>query len=134
MVKSTKEAVQPKLVKGITLFRVIVGEGIGEKARREERILERCISRQSQMEESDSKEEVNAGTFESLSACAVMVNDTSIMITIPGVRIDMDLDVEVEVDGSGNSSLDGNSDVDESSSKEESSGEEENSDSDEESE
>ncbi|THU81356.1 hypothetical protein K435DRAFT_873436 [Dendrothele bispora CBS 962.96] len=85
-------------------------------------------------EESDSKEEMNAGTFESLSACTVMSNDTSITITIPGFRIDVDSDVEVEVNGSEDSNLDGNSDADESSSEEESSGEEENSDSDEESE
>ncbi|THU80609.1 hypothetical protein K435DRAFT_809758 [Dendrothele bispora CBS 962.96] len=92
------------------------------------------LSDNSDSEESDSKEEMNAGTFESLSACAVMCNDTSITITIPGVWIDMDSDMEVEVDGSENSSLDGNSDVDENSSEEESSGEEESSDSDEESE
>ncbi|THU84248.1 hypothetical protein K435DRAFT_870485 [Dendrothele bispora CBS 962.96] len=92
------------------------------------------LSDNSDSEESDSKEEVNAGTFESLSACAVMSNDTSITITIPGFRIDVDSDVEVEVNGSENSSSDGNSDVDENSSEEESSGEEESSDSDEESE
>ncbi|THU97346.1 hypothetical protein K435DRAFT_857745 [Dendrothele bispora CBS 962.96] len=92
------------------------------------------LSDNSDSEESDSKEEMNAGTFENLSACTVMSNDTSITITIPGFRIDVDLDVEVELNGSENSSLDGNSDVDESSSEEESSGEEENSDSDEESE
>ncbi|THU92627.1 hypothetical protein K435DRAFT_800339 [Dendrothele bispora CBS 962.96] len=89
------------------------------------------LSDNSDSEESNGKEEMDAGTFKSLSACAVMVNDTSITITIPGVRIDMDSDVEVEVDGSENFSLDGNSDVDESSSEEESSGEEESSDSDE---
>ncbi|THU94956.1 hypothetical protein K435DRAFT_798507 [Dendrothele bispora CBS 962.96] len=58
-------------------------------------------------EESDREEEMNAGAFESLSAYAVMGNDTSITITIPGVRTDMDSDVEVEVDGSKNSSSDG---------------------------
>ncbi|THU89150.1 hypothetical protein K435DRAFT_865604 [Dendrothele bispora CBS 962.96] len=78
-------------------------------------------------QESDSKEEMNAGTFESLSACAVMGNNTSITITITGVQIDMDSDVEVEVDGSENSSLDRNLDADENSSKEESSEEEESS-------
>ncbi|THU88853.1 hypothetical protein K435DRAFT_803199 [Dendrothele bispora CBS 962.96] len=92
------------------------------------------LSDNSDSEESDGKEEMDAGTFESLSACAVMCNNTSITITIPGVRIDMDSDVEVEVDGSENSSSDGNLDVDENSSKEESSGEEESSDSDGESE
>ncbi|THU80956.1 hypothetical protein K435DRAFT_873849 [Dendrothele bispora CBS 962.96] len=78
-------------------------------------------------EESDREEEMNADTFESLSACAVMGNDSSITITIPGVRIDMGSDVEVEVDGSENSGSDGNSDVDESSGKEESSSKEESS-------
>ncbi|THU82367.1 hypothetical protein K435DRAFT_808352 [Dendrothele bispora CBS 962.96] len=92
------------------------------------------LSDNSDSEESDSKEEMNAGTFKSLSACTVMSNDTTITITIPGFRIDVDSDVEVEVDGSEDSNSDGNSDADESSSKEESSGEEENSDSDEESE
>ncbi|THU87644.1 hypothetical protein K435DRAFT_867077 [Dendrothele bispora CBS 962.96] len=86
------------------------------------------LSDNSGSEESNSKEEMNAGTFESLSACAVMSNDTSITITIPGFRIDVDSDMEVEVDGSKDSNSDENSDVDESSSKEE------NSDSDEESE
>ncbi|THU85797.1 hypothetical protein K435DRAFT_805615 [Dendrothele bispora CBS 962.96] len=91
------------------------------------------LSDNSDSEESDSKEEMNAGTFESLSACAVICNDTSITITIPGIRIDMDSDVEVEADGSENSNSDENSDADENSSEEESSGEEESSDSDEES-
>ncbi|THU98429.1 hypothetical protein K435DRAFT_856667 [Dendrothele bispora CBS 962.96] len=58
-------------------------------------------------EESDREEEMNAGAFESLSAYAVMGNDTSITITIPGDQTDMDSDMEVEVDGSENSSSDG---------------------------
>ncbi|THU83043.1 hypothetical protein K435DRAFT_807816 [Dendrothele bispora CBS 962.96] len=128
LVKSTKEAVQPEFVKGITLFRVIVGEGIGEKAGREGRMLEHLhIPAEpdggilSSDEESDREEEMNAGTFKSLSPCAVMGNDASITITIPGVRIDMGSDVEVEVDGSENSSPDGNPNVDKNSSEEESS-------------
>ncbi|THU98822.1 hypothetical protein K435DRAFT_795404 [Dendrothele bispora CBS 962.96] len=114
MVKSTKEAVQPEFVKGITLFRVIVGEGIGRESRkRGKNIGTSHIPAEpdggilSSDEESDREEEMNAGTFESLSAYAVMGNDTSITITIPGDRTDMDSDVEVEVDGSENSSSDG---------------------------